>query len=134
MEQQDRELKEKLTAEAPFIASMAIYMAAAGVIRRGRFIRPPSSLTLSREWANASDSVLDWATGAIVPGAPHCFMTTAYLYGMYRKWCETTGHKPVASNEFGRRLSAGGYIRLNRNRRGFQVRVKTTSGPDSACG
>lgn len=122
---QDKLLPDKIAGEVQAIASWAVQWAALGVVKRGGFVRPPSSAFLNRGWSMDSDSVESWAAEAIAPGGAGDFFPTATLYASYVGWCGSRGEKSVASAEFGRRLARAGFERVNRGARGYLVRWLT---------
>ena len=125
-ERQDKHLPDKIAAEAQAIASWAVHTAAAGVVARGRFIRPPSSDSLGAAWATDSDTVAAWASETITAGTdPSDFMSTAELHGTYTAWSVGRGERSIGRSEFGRRLVQAGYKRANRGGRGYLVRWMT---------
>ena len=123
VDRQDPMLTDKLLSEVPMIASMAIHAAADGVVRRARFVRPPSSKVLARGWEKESDNVASWATAAIMPGSDEDFVRTADLYFAYTQWCVRSGEQSVKIPEFGRRLTRAGFRSRNRQARGYLVKL-----------
>jgi len=129
---QDRQLPDKIAAEAQAIASWAVQMARRGVVPRGRFDRPPSSATLMRSWAFDSDSVASWVAESITDGGPDDFLPTAELHERYVWWCGLRGERAVARAEFGRRLTRAGLQAANRKARGYLVRWLTEAEVNAA--
>ena len=121
-ENKDRELKEKLTAEAPLIARIAME-ALQNLLKRRRFIRPASSFEAASEWNVKSDPVLAWSIEcgeqtdeSHTPGKE--------LYDHYRAWATDNGHKSMASNLFAERLAAIGFTRVRSNGSRWNLKVR----------
>lgn len=107
--EQDHDLGAKLALEAPAVARLAL-SSLEGVLARGRLLRPSTSHDLATEWVDISDSVSAWVRERVAR-TPQPETAGATLYEDYRRWCETHGHKPCASNRWGTRLRAMGFDR-----------------------
>lgn len=120
-EDKDRGLAERLALEAPEIASFALHAAARGVLRRGRFLRPSSSVEQGRRWAAEIDCVAEWAEDYIEPGST--FERTQNLHDSYVVWAQARGREVIGQQALGRRLAALGFVKKNRRgSRGFLVK------------
>lgn len=103
--EQDAMLAERLCAEAPGIARLALD-AVPALLARGRFLRPASATASGREWVDGSDTVAAFAAERLRASTAQA-VSGATVYDMYRQWCARHGHdRPLASNRFAARLAA----------------------------
>ena len=112
---QDRNLIEKLAAETPAVARLALD-ALPAVLRRGQLLRPGTSESLSTQWASLGDSVAGWASENVRSPVADQSTGSMELYRHYRSWCGDHGHRPVASPKWKARLEDYGFAPRRTNR------------------
>lgn len=106
-EKKDRDLVDKLNAEAPLIARYALSRLPA-VLARGHLIRPPSSLESSVEWGMESDPVASWAAESVERHTEPLIGSTD-LYNNFRSWASANNHRALSSTMFAKRMQAVGF-------------------------
>jgi putative DNA primase/helicase len=105
----DPHLKDRLLEELPGIL-VAGLQAVAGVIARGGFAIPESSVAAAREWRNESDQVAQFVEEAcqLVVGES---VTSAALYNAYTNWAAAAGiKKTLGRKNFTTRLIRLGLV------------------------
>jgi putative DNA primase/helicase len=110
--EQDPTLADRIVqAERPAIVSWAL-AGAQRVLRAGRYTVPTSSAVAVADWQRFSDAVRAFVDerceqlpvcARVADGKP-----AMELYGAYRRWAESNGYRPLASNKFGARMKAIG--------------------------
>jgi putative DNA primase/helicase len=105
----DPHLKDRLLEELPGIL-VAGLQAVAGVIARGGFAIPESSLAATREWRNESDQVAQFVEEACQLVAGESVTSTA-LYNAYSIWAVAAGiKKTLGRKNFTTRLIRLGLV------------------------
>lgn len=114
---------------------------AARLLRNGKYTIPPSHHAEEAKWKLTADTVRAFLDAAYTKSTfkeprtkgydrngrpngkkirPHDWTAGSILYGDYRTWCEQSGHrKPVAIQEFGRRLAKIGYPTVHTHKGNF---------------
>lgn len=101
--ERDPHLKEKLLAELPGILAAGL-KAVAGVIERGEFTIPASSIEASREWRLEADQVAQFVEEACSVGSG-LKSSSADAYNAYLQWALASGiRKTVNRKNFTNRL------------------------------
>lgn len=85
----DPHLKDKLLAELPGILAVSL-RAIAGVMQRGEFTIPASSLEAAREWRTEADQVAQFVDEACVVGAG-LKVPSSEMYSAYQAWALSSG-------------------------------------------
>ena len=85
----DPHLKDKLLAELPGILAVSL-RAIAGVMQRGEFTIPASSLEAAREWRTEADQVAQFVEEACVVGAG-LKVPSSEVYSAYQAWALSSG-------------------------------------------
>lgn len=107
--QRDPHLKDKLVQELPGILAISL-KAIAGVIERGEFTIPASSLEAAREWRMEADQVAQFVEDAC-ESAPTARSTSGELYRAYQNWADSAGiRKTLNRKNFTNRLERLGAV------------------------
>jgi len=85
----DPHLKDKLLAELPGILAVSL-RAIAGVMQRGEFTIPASSMEAAREWRTEADQVAQFVEEACVVGAG-LKVPSSEVYSAYQAWALSSG-------------------------------------------
>jgi len=107
--EQDPKLAQRIVAaELPAIVSWFLAGAQRALQQNGYTVLPSSAAALEK-WRRSADQVRafvhDW-TQPLPPDAASADGTNAdTLYQDYRRWAHANGHKPMASNKFGERMT-----------------------------
>lgn len=87
----------------------------AAALARGRYVEPESHFEALREWRGETDAVFEFVQEmCVVASKQPVAMANGWspptaLYLAFNSWCSRTGHRPMSSTAFGRRLTALGY-------------------------
>nr|WP_217346325.1 phage/plasmid primase, P4 family [Noviherbaspirillum sp. L7-7A]MBV0880732.1 hypothetical protein [Noviherbaspirillum sp. L7-7A] len=111
-EERDPDLSQKLRAELPGILAFAV-RGLQRLLKRGRFVPPPSSVTTVETYRTESDSVSLFNEECLTPcetGTP-----VGDLYAAYREFCARGGFHPTNAAVFGRRLTELGVGKLGKS-------------------
>ena len=104
-------LKDKLAAELPGILNKALY-AYGGVLQRGMFTQPHSSLNAKREWRLQADQVQQFVE-EICEVAPEGRIASGILYASYQTWAKSSGiSRQLNHRNFTQRLEKLGYLAI----------------------
>ena len=122
-EERDPAMEEKLQAELAGILAWAVR----GCLdwQRVGLNEPAEVVEATSEYKTESDVFGEWIEDCclIIPTAKASY---ASLYQSYKRWCEEFGHKPLASQRFGRLLTERGFARTrsaySRAREGITLR------------
>lgn len=99
--------KRIIDSELPAIVSWFV-VGAQRVLERGTYTIPPSSARALDSWRRNADQVrafVDACTQRLTAGADVRGGEQAeHLYRTYRRWADTNGHRPMASNKFAERM------------------------------
>ena len=87
--EQDKTLKEKLTAELPGILNLAL-AAIGGVFRRGYFTEPDSCKEAKKEWRLHADQAAEFVQDRCVMG-PGLSISSARIFAEYSEWAKACG-------------------------------------------
>lgn len=105
---QDKDLSTKIITEIPGIIGRALIHARAFLDRNSEFIFPQSSLDLKQEFTRmvvpAILYVHEFTTILPQDSDSSSWISNLDLYNSYRGWCEISGHKPLAAQNFHRQL------------------------------
>ncbi len=108
----DPDLDVKLLEERPKIVSWLLD-GAARLVREKAYTIPSSHTAAVREWRKSADQVALFVDAELRPLRNHEDVGTglfaAEMYGTYRRWTETNGHRAMASNKFGSRMRELGH-------------------------
>ncbi len=112
-ERQDPDLARKIIeAELPAIVAWAL-AGAQSAAASGRYVIPASSDAAVERWRDRADAVRAFVADCCTPIgiADHPTEGTPgrELYRAYRSWAHETGHRTMASNTFGLRMTAIGH-------------------------
>lgn len=99
-----RGLETILTEERKGIAKWACD-GAMRLAERGEYTTLSDQEDTIKTWRNASDSVADYLSSACKVGTKY-WTETRTIFGLYTRFCETTGRKPVSLAEMTRRLKS----------------------------
>jgi len=116
----DPKLQNKLRAEAAGIFNWAVE--GFSLWQKEGLIAPAKLTNATNEYRNSEDTLNEWLHECCeISAGAKCKKTK--LYDSYAEWCRKNGHQPLKSNEFGRKLSALGYILApdNRHRIGLEL-------------
>jgi putative DNA primase/helicase len=104
--EQDKELPDKLMAEAQGILAWAV----AGAVRwyRERLGKPPDVERVGREWRSDSDQLGRFIGASCVLGE-YAQVKARPLYQAYRKWAEEAGEKAETETSFSKRIAQQGF-------------------------
>jgi putative DNA primase/helicase len=126
VEEQDRAIGPRIAkSESEAIVCRAI-VAGADALRRGHFIEPTSSVAARRRWRVENDQVAVFVEERVQPveeakdgGSPMA------IYRAYKAWATASGHFPVSSVKFGKRMKALGFPQRRSNgRRVYMCRLE----------
>lgn len=107
--QRDPHLKDRLIQELPGILAVSL-KAIAGVIARGEFTIPASSMDAAREWRMEADQVAQFVEDACT-SASNAKSTSAELYRAYQNWVDAAGiRKTLNRKNFTSRLERLGMV------------------------
>jgi phage/plasmid-associated DNA primase len=105
----DPHLKERLIDERPGILVAALE-AVSGVITRGGFTLPESSIAAAREWRNEADQAAQFIEEECETGQG-LSVTSKALYDAYSAWAEGAGiRKTLGRKSFTNRLTRLGIV------------------------
>ena len=123
-DERDADLIEKLLVELPGILAWAVE-GLQRLLKRGKFVPPPSSEETLITYRTESDSVAMFNHECLLP----CETGTAVgtLYEAYRAFCQTNGFQPTNSAVFGRRLTDLGIAGLGKKASGKPFRAARLS-------
>lgn len=118
-DQCDTNLKDKLIAELPGIL-LAALEAIAGVIKRGGFTIPASSLEITQGWRTECDQVAQFLEDVckIDPGLS---IPSSTLYCAYREWAQSAGTHALNHKNFTTRLVTNNGISSGRGNGGVRM-------------
>jgi len=112
---QDRDLRDKLIAEAPGILNWAIR----GCLdwRREGMGEPQAVSDATASYRSEMDILAGFIDDRCVVGST-ATCTAHQLYSAYQRWCEENGERPITQIQMGRRLAERGYdsTRIGRER------------------
>jgi len=114
-EQQDKQLPEKLRAEAPGILAWAVRGCLAWR-RRGLDV-PAAVRAATEQYRTESDTLGAFLEECTVAGDA-CQVMASELYKAYQAWCERSGERALSATTFGKRLAERGLDKY-RQRRGY---------------
>lgn len=110
-ENADPFLRDRLVQELPGILNLALW-AYAGVLKRGKFTEPSSSITAKREWRLQADQVAQFLEEACEL-SPDGRITSAALYAGYNSWAQASGiGRRLNHKNFTQRLERLGYAKM----------------------
>lgn len=105
----DRDLAEKITAEAPLIAAAAL-AALPALLERGRLIRPGSAASLTHDWRQQSDPIHAWAFEFLgQPEFEHHRIPMSEVYAAMRQHAADNGYSAPSMMKFSLRLKSLAY-------------------------
>lgn len=87
----------------------------AKALARGKYIEPPSHAPAIKEWRGETDAVFEFIEQSCVlsnnktPGPDNGWSTPTAIYTAFLDWAQKTGHRPMSSTAFGRRLTELGH-------------------------
>ncbi len=104
--EQDRQLRDKLLAEAPGILAWAVR----GCLewQRGGLGYPVAVREATEGYRIEQDVLGSFIADCCVTGAGY-HATAKDLYSAYSGWCDESNERPLAKNDFGRRLRERGF-------------------------
>jgi len=105
--EQDKNLPEKLKAEAPGILAWLVR----GCLdwQREGLMEPNEVTQATAEYREEMDDLGDWMTAAGVRTGDHLWEQASALYRSYKQWAEESRARPVSLTAFGRMLTDRGY-------------------------
>jgi putative DNA primase/helicase len=130
----DRELEQKLKAEAPGILRWMID----GCLdwQQNRLSRPVTVLAATENYFEEQDVLSQWIAEECdhEPANPHKWETVAVLFEAWRNYCGHIGEEPETSRAFGDKLERKGCSRAKKNNKrclvGIRLRNRKSRGSD----
>ncbi len=109
--EQDRQLRDKLLAEAPGILAWAVR----GCLEWARDgLGYPTAVRDATEGYRAEQDILGTFLADCCIAGDGYNVTAKELYAAYQSWCEETGEKPLTQQAVGRRLTERGFTSTRR--------------------
>jgi putative DNA primase/helicase len=113
---QDRQLAEKLRAEAPGILAWAVR----GCLDWQRYgLGAPDEVTAATAAYRSEQDVIGAFFTDVCIVAAHCKVKVGDLYTAYSKWAENTGERDVGSRRFGQAMTERGFERVKGRERWY---------------
>ena len=130
VQEQDRTIGKRIREQENEAIVCRAIIAGATAIKRGHFIEPTTSVTARRRWRVENDQVAVFVEERIRPveEAKHGALPMG-IYRAYKAWAAASGHHPVSSVKFGKRMKALGFPQRRSNgKRIYMCRLEQPEG------
>lgn len=91
----DTDLQDKLLVELPGIFNW-VYKGYRMLREKGWFVETPEQVDIMNQFRTTSNPIIEFCDDRTFAGT----MAKSEVYQWYRDWCESTGHKPLATTRF----------------------------------